>query len=300
MENMSGGSQRRHTSQGDGESISKLIRQLNANPRDRASCVALRSLRLPHFGMTLKLIIADVDGCLVPETSAAWDFDSFQHVVRLIRAANAGNSSLPPLTLCTGRPQPYVEALMKLLDIRLPAICESGAIIYSLSDNHARHGPNVTPAKVEDLRDLRRWIEHALLRDRTDVVIQAGKEAQISLYGAEPSKLPPLHQAIEKETGIRGLDLEISASHFYLNLSLKGVDKGAALRLLLQDLRIDPKETAAIGDTVGDLPLREVCARFAAPANAQEEIKKVADYISPHEDTAGMRDILEMLARMPV
>jgi HAD superfamily hydrolase (TIGR01484 family) len=248
--------------------------------------------------MTFKLIIADVDGCLVPETSAAWDFEPLAQLVRLIRAANAGESQLPPLTLCTGRPQPYVEALMKVLDIRVPAICESGAILYSLSDNRARYGPKVTPSKVEGLRDLRRWIEHALLRNRTDVVIQAGKEAQISLYCGDPAALPPFQTAIEKEAEIRGVDLDVSASHYYLNLSLKGVDKGAALRALLKELRIDAKETAAVGDTIGDISLRDVCSWFAAPANAQEAIRKVADYVSPHEDTKGFSDILENLGRV--
>lgn len=248
--------------------------------------------------MPIRLIIADVDGCLVPEKSEAWNFESFHRLALLIRDGNAGSSTLPPLTLCTGRPQPYVEALMKLLDIRVPAICESGAILYSLANNTARYGPRVTPSKVEALRDLRRWIEHALLRNRKDVVIQAGKEAQISLYCADPSLLPAFQKSIETEANIRGVDLDISSSHYYLNLSLQGVDKGAALKMLLKELKIDPKETAAIGDTNGDISLREVCAWFGAPSNAHDPIRKVADYVSSHPETLGTIDILERIREL--
>jgi HAD superfamily hydrolase (TIGR01484 family) len=253
---------------------------------------------LTSLPMPIELIVCDVDGCLVPETSAAWDFEAFAPLVEVIRAANAGSGGLPPVTLCTGRPQPYVEALMKILDIRVPAICESGAIIYSLADNHARLGPGITHQQIDDLRELRRWMEHHLLDGRKDVVIQAGKEAQISLYSSVPSMLPPLHRAIEAEATARHLALEISSSHFYLNISLCGVDKGATLRAVLTDLGIDPRHTAAMGDTEGDLPLRKVCAWMGAPDNAREAIKKVADYVSPHAETRGAIDLFERIRRL--
>ena len=99
--------------------------------------------------MALRLIICDVDGCVGPEESAAWDFERFARLAWAIRSANAGNSPPPPLTLCTGRPQPYVECLMKLLDVRLPAICENGAVFYTLADNRARLARSVDEAAID-------------------------------------------------------------------------------------------------------------------------------------------------------
>jgi hypothetical protein len=62
-------------------------------------------------------IISDVDGCLSPEESIPWDLEKLMRLAELTRATSEGQSTLAPMTLCTGRPQPYVEVLMKLLDI---------------------------------------------------------------------------------------------------------------------------------------------------------------------------------------
>ncbi|NLT60679.1 MAG: HAD hydrolase family protein, partial [Candidatus Hydrogenedentes bacterium] len=85
--------------------------------------------------MSVKWIITDLDGCVSPEESVPWALEPFVEFARQSRAASAGESDLAPLTLCTGRPQPYAEVLMKILDIRAPAICENGAVLYSLHDN---------------------------------------------------------------------------------------------------------------------------------------------------------------------
>ena len=93
--------------------------------------------------MSVKWIITDLDGCVSPEESVPWALEPFVEFARQSRAASAGESDLAPLTLCTGRPQPYAEVLMKILDIRAPAICENGAVLYSLPDNRARIGPGL-------------------------------------------------------------------------------------------------------------------------------------------------------------
>ena len=87
--------------------------------------------------MSVKWIITDLDGCVSPEESVPWDLALFFEFARLSRAASAGESVLAPLTLCTGRPQPYAEVLMKILDIRAPVICETGRAVGAASDSGA-------------------------------------------------------------------------------------------------------------------------------------------------------------------
>ena len=98
--------------------------------------------------MAVQWIVADVDGCLTPEESSAWDLGAFQRLALRVREASRGEGVIAPMTLCTGRPQPYVEVLMKLLDVRAPAICENGAVLYRLQDNYAWYAPGVTPEKL--------------------------------------------------------------------------------------------------------------------------------------------------------
>lgn len=243
--------------------------------------------------MAIKWIITDIDGCISPEESTPWDMPPFMELVKISRDASAGRSGLPPITLCTGRPQPYVEVLMKLLDIRAPAICESGAVFYTLHDNHARYGPGVTKEKILGLRAVRAFLETDIIPNYPAVLIQFGKEAQLSVYSERPQlfeEIQPRIEAFVKKSG--GPRVHISPTHFYLNISLEGVDKGRALRALIDELGVSSAETAGIGDTEGDLPLREVVAFFACPANARQAVKDAADYVSPYPAVEGVLDIL--------
>jgi len=244
--------------------------------------------------MSVEWIITDLDGCVSPEESVPWDLGLFFEFARLSRAASAGETSLAPLTLCTGRPQPYAEVLMKILDIRAPVICENGAVLYSLHDNWARVGPGVTAEKIQALRAVRTFIETELLPDHPEAVIQFGKEAQVSVFSKQPDILREMQPRVERFVREHGPELIINCSHYYLNLSLAGVDKGSMLRVLLEELGVERNRVAGIGDTVGDLPLREAVGFFACPANAQAEIKAAADYVSPEPTIAGLLDILAL------
>jgi HAD superfamily hydrolase (TIGR01484 family) len=237
-------------------------------------------------------IVTDIDGCLSPEDSVPWDLDKFMRLAWLSREASEGRGSLAPLTLCTGRPQPYVELLMKLLDVRAPAICENGAVLYSLHDNTASYGPGVTQEKILGLRRVRQFIEAEILPQFSQAVLQFGKEAQLSVFSSEPQVFDIIQPRIAAFAAENGPELNITASHYYLNISLAGVDKGESLRVLLRQLGITHDQAAGIGDTEGDLPLREAVGFFACPANAKDEIKNVADYVSPYPQLEGVLDIL--------
>jgi hydroxymethylpyrimidine pyrophosphatase-like HAD family hydrolase len=244
--------------------------------------------------MAIKLIVSDVDGCMSPEESVAWSLNDFAELCRVSQAASRGEGTLPPMTLCTGRPQPYVEALLKVMDIRHPAICESGAILYDLASNRSRYGPGVTAQKIAGLRAVRCFVEDHVLPKFAGAVIQFGKEAQLSVYSEKPEIFAEVKEMVTgfvKAHG--GPELGISASHYYLNISLAGVDKGSAIRHLLAMSKVDKQHTAGIGDTEGDLPLRNEVAFFACPANATRPVKEVADYISPYPALQGMLDILK-------
>jgi HAD superfamily hydrolase (TIGR01484 family) len=237
-----------------------------------------------------KLIVSDVDGCISPEESAAWDLDPFVALARRIRGDGVNRV---PFTLCTGRPQPYVEVLAKLLDIRLPLICENGAVIYELASNHSTPGPGVEIRSVAFLRSLRGHLE-TLLPEYTGAAIQFGKEAQLSVYSADPEAIPHLASAAQDYTDRESPgSVRIDSSHYYLNISITGVDKGTALAWLQSRIGVGPQETAVIGDTGGDLAMREYAAFFGAPANATESVKAEADRVSAKSDVHAVHEFLD-------
>lgn len=243
--------------------------------------------------MAIKWIITDIDGCLSPEESVPWDLDAFWAFARLVRAGNAGNGPIPPLTLCTGRPQPYVEVLAKILDIRLPIIAENGAVLYSLHDNWSRFGPGVTPDKIHGLRAIREFIDSAILPRYPGTLYQFGKEAMLSVYSEDGAVFEAITADIARLVRENGLpEPVIGPTPCYLNISMSGVNKGTTVEALIADMPITRAEAAGMGDSMGDLPLREAVGFFACPANAHPDLKAVADYVSPEADVRGMLDIL--------
>lgn len=244
--------------------------------------------------MAVKWIIMDIDGCISPEESIPWDLSLFGEFARLSREASEGRGPVAPITLCTGRPQPYAEVLMKILDVRAPAICENGAVLYTLGDNVSRFGPGVTPEKIQGIRAVRAFIDEKILPAFPDAVYQFGKESHLSIYSAKPeifSQITPMIEEFARRRG--GPELIVSPTHFYLNISLAGVDKGRALTALMDTLGATHDEVAGIGDTVGDIPLRNAVGFFACPGNSQPGLKEVADYISPYPNIEGVLDILK-------
>src|SRR5262245_11585234 len=62
------------------------------------------------------LVISDIDGCLQPESSGTMDLHELARVAEHNEQA-AARRDRPLVTLCSGRPQPFVEALCKLLRV---------------------------------------------------------------------------------------------------------------------------------------------------------------------------------------
>lgn len=243
--------------------------------------------------MPVKWIITDIDGCISPEESIPWNLDLFNQFAHISQEAAQGRGDVAPITLCTGRPQPYAEVLLKILGIRVPAVCENGAVLYSLKDNRSVYGPGVTVEKIRGLRAVRTFIEAEILPAFPDAVYQFGKEANMSVYSERPEIFDDIVPLVERFVPENNLPpLIISPTHYYLNLSIEGVDKGLALRELMRQLGVCREETAGIGDTEGDISLRESVGFFACPANAKPGIKQHADYISPYENIEGVLDIL--------
>ena len=44
--------------------------------------------------------------------------------------ASRADPLVPAVTLCTGRPQPYVECLLQVIHSDTPALCEGGTVMF--------------------------------------------------------------------------------------------------------------------------------------------------------------------------
>ncbi len=262
----------------------------------------------------IHLVVCDNDGCLMPEHNSLLSPSDLAPITAHNRSAHqalgvddrflssrAGapdlwtgldwsRAALPPLTICSGRPQPFVELLQRTVHCPLlPAISESGVITYSLADNVARLDPSISPAHVAAIRACADWC--AFERGWN---VQAGKQAMVSLFvpGADDRLFHHMMEECRRRIHDQGWPLRVDRTVTYINICLAHVSKATAVARLLTQLGLEGRNVQAIGDSTSDLVLRDVCGHFACPANAMEEVKRVSDYTSNAELAQGVAEIL--------
>ena len=82
---------------------------------------------------------------------------------------------------------------------------------------------------------------------------------------------------------------------YYLEIVPKGIHKGSSLAALADRLGIRQEEVAACGDGYNDLTMIQYAGFGAAMGNAQEEVKKAADYVTKTCEEDGAAELIELL-----
>jgi len=244
--------------------------------------------------VTFDAILCDIDGCLGPESHEPFDAAAIAKVASYNRHAIATRSR-PVLTLCSGRPQPFAEALCRLVgNDLLPCVAEMGVWLYDPARNRFLLDPAILPEHRRWIREATAWIEETLIPQ--GVVIQPGKTASISLWHPDTDWLMAQRQPLRERFAAGGWNLRVSNSVAWVNCDLAHVSKGTGIARFREVTGLAQARLAGIGDTMSDLAIREQVACFAVPANAQDELKACADYVSPHHGIEGVLDILEQPA----
>lgn len=242
-------------------------------------------------GRRYDAVISDIDGCLSPETTAPLDTPRLAQVAAWNEEAQR-RGDRPVVTVCSGRPEPFAEAMCRIIANRtLPCVAENGVWLWHPVDNRYDLDGTITSAHLRDVQAAREWVAAEL--GPRGVVMQPGKAASISLYHEDTAFLRSLEDQVRAEFARRGWGLRVSMTWLYINCDLAHVSKGTGLERLIGAAGLTRDRLAGIGDTMSDLAIRERVAFFACPANADERLKEQADYVSAHAEVAGVLDILE-------
>jgi hydroxymethylpyrimidine pyrophosphatase-like HAD family hydrolase len=241
------------------------------------------------------LVICDIDGCLAPESSAPMDVETLLQIAHYNRTATL-QGDRPQVTLCSGRPLPFVEALCRLLqNDSVPCIAENGVWLYHPSNNRYLMDPAITPAHLEavqtaSLQLAKKYAHHGVTQ-------QPGKSASVTLYHPDPAYLRAIEPDVRRLLGDLGLPFRVLMSWLYINCDLAHVTKATGIRRLVEAVGIPQERLAGIGDTSGDLAIADNVALFACPGNASSEIQSRADYVARQNEAAGVLEILDELTR---
>ena len=143
--------------------------------------------------------------------------------------------------------------------------------------------------------------EEARINGMPVVVAQNFVEEAMQIAGGSTKFLIPG----EPELLIQ-LESEMKAAHseqmevfrsapFFLELPPKGIDKAQSLQRLLTHLGLERESLMAFGDGFNDLSMIQFAGQGVAMANAVEEVKSIADFVTTSNEEDGIAHALEQL-----
>jgi len=114
----------------------------------------------------------------------------------------------------------------------------------------------------------------------------------ISLARLAGLKTGIITKRISETVALRARDLAVDHVH-------QGVeDKASILKKIVREEKISEAEVAYVGDDIIDLPIMRRCGLAIAVANARDEVKKEAQFITRHGGGQGAaRDAVEYILR---
>ncbi len=85
----------------------------------------------------------------------------------------------------------------------------------------------------------------------------------------------------------------VTSGYGAIDLLPRGIHKGWGLRSLMERWKIDANQIMAFGDSENDLEMLELAGYSFAMENGEEKVKRMAKYIAPSNNEAGVLQVLE-------
>ncbi|MFU8812071.1 MAG: HAD hydrolase family protein [Balneolaceae bacterium] len=224
----------------------------------------------------IKLFITDLDGCIShPFTTPHWPSIN---AIRELNLQSRTADHVPPLSICTGRPFPYAEAVAQWLDVKLPFVFESAGV-YHWKGNRVETAFDNKPGALDAVESIRRWLADSVLPDYPNAQLEFTKLMDAGIVCPDTDIVNEIYDRILRRIDEKGLELEVHTTDISVNVLLKGNNKLAGIRMIAGHAGVGLHEVAYIGDTSGDVvALKEVKMPFA-PINARDVAKENADVL---------------------
>jgi hydroxymethylpyrimidine pyrophosphatase-like HAD family hydrolase len=241
------------------------------------------------FNKPIRLLVFDIDGVISDGEGQPLDLRLMERLAQMNRAARQ-NSLSPAVTLCTGRPGPYVEIMLQAIDGHLPAVYENGAGLYT--PQPYRFLPHPAVDNNPTFQAATQRLEAGLVQTGR-AFFQPGKQFSHSLFAYDPADTPALYGWAVEALGSLAGSVGLVYASSCLNVLPAGVDKGKGVEFLAAKTGYALAEMLGVGDSDSDLPFLVLTGYSAAPTNANPAVKQAVQYVSPYPTVEGVRDILD-------
>ena len=107
----------------------------------------------------------------------------------------------------------------------------------------------------------------------------------------DADKLMPLEA--ELSLRLQGQINVFRSEPYFLELVPQGIDKALSLEVLLKEIGVKREEVIAMGDGYNDLSMIQFAGLGIAMGNAQEPVKKAANYITLSNEEDGVAEAID-------
>lgn len=121
----------------------------------------------------------------------------------------------------------------------------------------------------------------------TDITLPVAK----CLIVGDADKLMPLEA--ELSLRLQGQINVFRSEPYFLELVPQGIDKALSLEVLLKEIGVKQEEVIAMGDGYNDLSMIQFAGLGIAMGNAQEPVKKAANYITLSNEEDGVAEAID-------
>lgn len=239
----------------------------------------------------IKLFISDLDGCIShPFESPNWG--AISRIKELVDLSSS-DEAIPPMTICSGRPLPYVEAVSQWIGMKQPMIFESGGGIYDMQSNTLTWNPSFDEAREAELNTIKAHLTENYIRKIPNTIPEFAKRTDIGLINPDPAAINGIYESINEYVENNFPNFEVHYTDVSINVISKSTNKGAGITHLSEMLNLKLDEIAYIGDTSGDIPALEIVGKSFAPKNAKEYVRQICEFPLEKETTEAVLEAYE-------
>lgn len=273
--------------------------------------------------MKYKLIAMDMDGTLLNSQKQVTEYT--KKVLK--RASEKGIK----LVICTGRIFTSAKSYARIIGTKAPIIASNGAYIREKDRNEVIYEKYIKKETLLDIIKVTRewgfyphiyttdtiyseklihsslnyskWNETVPEDERINIQIVDSLEDIVEKEGENFLKVVvmALEDEVEKLQELKKYikeNMDVSIFSSYMNnfeIMDKEVSKGNALKRLAEFFDIDREAIVCFGDNENDKTMFEFAGFPIAMGNAEEEIKKIAAYVTDTNDNDGVAKAIEEL-----
>lgn len=221
----------------------------------------------------IKLVLADVDGTLTTER------DTYEIDLEAIKALRELEKHGIKVGLVSGNSYPVLRGLYTYFNFHGGLVAENGCVVY--------YNKVMLRVCEEIDKNLIKEFER-----KFNVIGSWQNEFKCCDLSFTP---PTLNQEMVEWANSKGLYIKTSGYAIHISKSISG--KGIGVRKLIEVHNLSKEEVLGIGDSSTDIEFLEEVGIRVVVGNADDEVKKIANYITANKSGKGVVEIVEKILK---